>query len=103
MAFQYYVNEQADEEYGQAYEWYELKELGLGEKFMHAVEERLKQIIQSPEYYTILHGNYRQTKIDGFPYTIVYQFYPKKKAIHIASIHHTKRNPRRRFRKNRKQ
>ena len=34
MAFQYKLHQEAHEEYINAYEWYELKQNGLGDKFM---------------------------------------------------------------------
>jgi hypothetical protein len=99
MAFPYKIHQEAHEEYIQAYEWYEIKQNGLGDKFMHAVEKRLQQISEHPEYYGILPGKFRQVKIEGFPFIIAYEFFKKRKLIHIASIYHVKRNPRKKYRR----
>ncbi len=42
MAFPYRLNQQAHEEYIEAYEWYEEKQSGLGNRFMESVEKRLQ-------------------------------------------------------------
>jgi len=52
MAYPYRLHQQAYEEYIEAYEWYELKQRGLGDRFMSSVEKRLHQISEHPEYYS---------------------------------------------------
>lgn len=99
MAYRYRIHELAHEEYISAYEWYEIKQNGLGDRFMNSVEKRLKQVSKHPEYFSKKHGNYRIAKVENFPYYIVYEFFSRKRLIHIAAIYHGKRNPRRRFRK----
>ena len=51
MAYRYLLNAKAYEEYIETYEWYELKQTGLGDRFMHSVENRLRQISEHPEYF----------------------------------------------------
>jgi mRNA-degrading endonuclease RelE of RelBE toxin-antitoxin system len=99
MPFQLLLHEQASLEYIAAYEWYELKQKGLGDSFMNAVEDCLVRIKQQPALYSKIKGNFRQIKVHSFPYTIVYEFFPRKKLIHIAAIHHTSRHPKRKIRK----
>jgi len=99
MAFSYKLHEKAHEEYISAYEWYEIKQQGLGDKFMIAVEKRLEQISHRPEYYSFLQGRYRQVKVEGFPFVILYEFFKRQELIHIAAIYHVKRNPRRKYRR----
>jgi toxin ParE1/3/4 len=99
MVFPSKIHKKAHEEYIAAYEWYEDQKEGLGRKFMNVVERSLMQIRENPDQYSYVKGTYRQAKIDGFPFTIVYQFFPKRKLVHITSIHHTSRNPRTKFRK----
>ncbi len=44
MAYSYSLHEEAYAEYIIAHEWYEIKQKGLGTKFMNCVEKRLNQI-----------------------------------------------------------
>lgn len=98
MAYLFKLNQQAYQEYIKAYEWYELKQKGLGAKFMYAIEKRLNQILQHPEYYSKQYKNYREVKVENFPYMIVYEIFNLKQIIHIAAIHHSKRNPKQKYR-----
>jgi len=98
MAYSYRFNQQSHDEYIEAYEWYELKQKGLGDKFMNCVDKRLEQIKEHPEYYGKRYGNYRETKVENFPYMIVYEFLKRKQLIHIAAIYHSKRNPHKKYR-----
>lgn len=52
MSYPYLFNKDAHEEYISAYEQYEIKQKGLGDKFMNCVEKRLLQISEHPEYYS---------------------------------------------------
>jgi plasmid stabilization system protein ParE len=99
MPFPYHIHELAYEEYLDAYEWYELKQKGLGDKFAKAIENRLDHISEHPEHHSKFRGNIRQAKVTGFPFTISYEFFTRQKSILIAAIHHTKRKPSRRYRK----
>lgn len=99
MAYPYRLHQKAHEEYLDAYEWYELRQAGLGTRFMQSVETTLAQISNHPEYFSKRKGNYRAVKVKRFPYSIVYEFFPRKQFIHIASIYHGKRNPAKKYRR----
>jgi hypothetical protein len=99
MPFDYHIHETAYEEYIDAYSWYEIKSEGLGGRFMGCVEKRILFILENPEYYSKRHGNFREAKVEDFPYIIVYEFFKRKRFIHISAIYHIRRNPRHRYRK----
>ena len=99
MPYPYVLDEKAYEEYMEAYEWYELELSGLGNRFMYCVEKKLEKIVEHPEYYNKRKGNFREAKVDDFPYMIVYEFFKNKRSIYIAAIYHSKRNPRHKYRR----
>ncbi len=99
MSYQLIFHPQAEEEYRNAYQWYELAQKGLGERFEKMVEKRLEQIVQYPENYHISKASYREVSTEVFPYTIVYKLNKRKKLIYISAVYHTKRNPLRKYRK----
>ena len=99
MPFDFKIHELAYKEYIEGYLWYEAINIDLGNRFMLAVERKIKQIVENPEYFSRLRSNYRNAKVEGFPYTIVYEFFPRLNIIHIAAIFHTKRNPKKKYRK----
>lgn len=99
MSYQSIFHPQAEEEYFEAYQWYEEKQKGLGERFEKMVELRLQQITLNPENYGFCKTPYREASTDFFPYTIVYKLNKKKRLIYIAAIYHSKRNPKHKYRK----
>jgi len=77
-----------------------LQQIGLGEKFLLNVRNKLDLIKRSPEVYGIKsRKDYREAMVDNFPYLIVYRVYPKKKIIFISAIHHEKMDPDKKYRK----
>lgn len=99
MPYPIILHEQAHLEYIDSYEWYELQQPGLGDRFKTNVEKCLAEISEHPEYFNRRNGNYRVTKVKGFPYVIVFEFFKRKQVIHISAIYHGKRNPRKRYRR----
>ncbi|WP_162499832.1 type II toxin-antitoxin system RelE/ParE family toxin [Mucilaginibacter terrigena] len=87
----------ADTEYQEAYAWYEEQLQGLGERFEFSVEQKLVSVLAAPLLYPIKKYDIRECKINGFPYLIIYKFYPLKNLILIISIFHTSRNPRKKL------
>jgi mRNA-degrading endonuclease RelE of RelBE toxin-antitoxin system len=88
------------QEYNEAYEWYEERSEGLGERFIASVRQTMEKIGEHP----LLFGKrskkgFREARIKGFPYLIIYKIYARKKIIFINTIHHTSRHPRRKYRK----
>ena len=100
MVFDLRFNQQAHEEFIQAYEWYEEKRSGLGIQFLASVEKWLQQISENPRYFDVRKSaRYREAKIEHFLYMIVYEFFKQKGIVHIAAIYHSSRNPKRKYRK----
>jgi plasmid stabilization system protein ParE len=95
----YKLHEKAYREYIEAYEWYEERQERLGDRFMNNVEKRLHQISEHPYHYPNKHGNYREAKVEDFPFMIVYEVFKQKQLIHIAAIYHGKRSPKSKYRK----
>jgi len=91
--------EEADKEYTEAAAWYEEQSAGLGTKFINVIQNKLNLIAQYPERYPKRKGNFRETPVKTFPYTIVYTIYKKEQIITCQRIFHTSRNPKRKYRK----
>ena len=100
MAYKLIFHPKAEKEYAKAFRWYERTQKGLGKRFEKMVEDRLSVISERPYSFKIVKDLYRQVATAVFPYVIVYQIEKEKELVYIAAICHTKRNPKRRFRKN---
>ena len=101
MPFHIKIHELAHEEYIKAYGWYEDRQAGLGIQFMNQVEQTLDRISQYPQQYTKVKLTYRKGIVKGFPYVVIFEFFPKSKIIHVASIRHMKQGKRGRYRRRR--
>lgn len=99
MNYQLIFHPEAEEEYLDAYLWYEEKQEGLGDRFEQKVEQRLKQISEHPEHYAKKKASFRESSVDVFPFRIVFVVNKKKKSIYVAAIYHTKRAPKHKYRK----
>jgi plasmid stabilization system protein ParE len=99
MSYTYRLHPKAVEDYGDAYTWYEDQQSGLGDRFARAIRLKIEIILLRPETYGSRKKAYRETMIDYFPYLIAYRIDKRSKEIYITSIHHTKRHPRKKYRK----
>jgi plasmid stabilization system protein ParE len=100
MNYSYYLHPLADKDYAEAYAWYEDKEEGLGERFIVAVRKKIEAIISNPEVYGSKgKKEFREAMVEGFPYIIVYKLRKRKEQIFISSIHHAKKHPKHKYRK----
>lgn len=101
MAYATVFHSLAEAEYIEAFQWYENQLPGLGERFEQAVEEKLNQISLKPQLFSVKKGNFREAKIEAFPYVIVFWIYKGERIIFISSIFHASRSPRKKYRKSR--
>ncbi len=99
MSYQLVFHPKAEQEYLDAYSWYEDKQEGLGDRFEQMVERKLKQISEHPEHYAITKSSYREASLEVFPFRVVFMVKKKRKQIYVSAIYHTKRNPRYKYRR----
>lgn len=100
MSYTYEIHPLVERDFEEGYIWYEEKQKGLGERFINAVTEKIKQIIQNPEAYgSKSNKSIREAEVDKFPYLVVYKINKRKKEIYINSIHHTRKHPSKKYRK----
>jgi len=100
MSYSYEFHDLVSVDYEEAYIHYELIQKGLGERFAASVRQRMDKIAKNPENYgEKTRKGYREVKVDGFPYLIVYRIYKQKKMIFVTSIHHTRKHPGKKIRK----
>lgn len=74
-----------------AYDWYEMQQIGLGEKLFSILDEYFELICKNPFQNPIIYKKKRAVFIQDFPYQIIYAVYDTK--VIVYSVFHTKRNP----------
>ena len=78
-------------EIGEAKEWYEFQNPGLGEEFIAAMELQLKRLEQAPLLYAEVIPNVRRALLPRFPYGLFYTV--RGNLIQILAVLHDVRNP----------
>jgi len=86
-------------EYERAIVWYETQQKNLGLRFTKVVSLIIDRILKNPEHFRISHQHFREASVPIFPFTIVFKLSKQQQTIFIASIFHTSRNPKLKFRK----
>ncbi|MFX1707173.1 type II toxin-antitoxin system RelE/ParE family toxin [Chitinophaga sp. CC14] len=89
----------AEKEIAEAFSWYEEQKEGLGDRFIKTLRRHITHLADYPEHYQTHHQNYRKSKLDSFPYVIVFKLYKSQKEIIVSSIFHTSRKPTRKISK----
>ena len=100
MKYTYWLHEKIQKDFNESFAWYESKKAGLGYEFMDLVENKILQIVDNPERYGSKgNSRFREAHLRRFPFVIVFRIYKKKNEIFISAIHHTKKSPRKKYRK----
>ncbi len=99
MSYTLIFNIDAENEFIAAYQWYEEQQKGLGDRFENETEKQFEKIKANPLIFHLSKGNFRESLIDHFPFTIVYVVNKKNKTVYISSVFHTSRNPKEKYRK----
>lgn len=81
----------------EAWEWYEDRQIGLGERFKTDIYKLIDNIEQLPDRYPNKKKNYREARLKSFPYLVLYRINKKQKKIVITSIFHTSRHPSKKY------
>lgn len=74
-----------------AYDWYEMQQIGLGEKLFSILDEYFELFCKNPFQNPIIYKKKRAVFIQDFQYLIIYAVYDTK--VIVYSVFHTKRNP----------
>ena len=70
-------------------DWYEERELGLGEEFLRCVDACIQYILRHPEAYQMIYEEYRRAR--RFPYGIFYRY--SEEIVMVYAIFHSSGDP----------
>lgn len=87
----YKFHPEALEEFRQASLHYAAREPALALRFVEAVEEAIRRILEAPERWRVLDEDVRRCLTHIFPYGILYTIEPK--FILIVAVMHCSREP----------
>lgn len=101
MLYLLIIKEEAHVDIGNAYKYYEGKQIGLGEKFLQALVKRFNDLSQHPTHYSFIEENakriFRDVKLEKFPYVIVYEI--SNEEVIVYAVFNVHQNPAKKFEK----
>lgn len=74
-----------------AYHHYEQAKIGLGDRFLERLHERVEAIRDNPEMYGVLRDDVRAAPLHKFPYVVYYRI--EAGAVVILAVPHGHRDP----------
>lgn len=90
-------SERARLEMMEGWEWYESKQMGLGDVFISTVISAVSKIQVAPLKGTKSRFDFRESPLKALPYIIIYRVELDVKVLFISSIFHTGRNPQKKY------
>lgn len=78
-------------EFRAAAEYYENQQLGLGSRFVNAVDVAVARIAEAPESWRIVEDDIRRCLTKVFPYAVLYSIEPDY--ILVVAVMHCRREP----------
>lgn len=85
------IAEEAQQDIGQAYAWYEKQRVGLGEEYLSCVEACIEYISRTPESCSVVYRNFRRGLVRRFPFAVFYEF--ENGIVTVYSVFHNSRDP----------
>jgi plasmid stabilization system protein ParE len=83
--------DEAAVEYEEAVEFYQNRQVNLGQRFIEAIDLVVADIERHPYRWPIVRGQVRQRQVGSFPYGIIYLIHHED--IIIIAIAHLRRQP----------
>jgi plasmid stabilization system protein ParE len=87
------VSEVAKLDIADAFDYYEIKNKGLGRLFLLSVKHTFKILAYNPFVYMKIHKEVRRALTEKFPYALFYTIDEREKLVTIYSVRSTFRNP----------
>lgn len=75
----------------EAYDWYETQQIGLGDRFLDAVDNFVDSLLRNPKMYSHYDETARQGRLKTFPYLVVYEIFDN--TIVIYTVFMAKQEP----------
>ena len=91
------LSNRARKEIGESWNWYEERQMGLGDRFVKEVTNRVEIIQKAPRRFPTRIKSYKETVLPTFPFVIIYRINEQKKLIRITSVFHQSRNPKKKY------
>ena len=93
MSYIVQILSEAEHDIDEAFIWYELNQIGLGNKFFETVDKSVHLIAERPFICAEIYKGLRRFIIKKFPYGIYYKVTLENNVIQIVGVIHFRRGP----------
>ena len=97
MSYRIAYQPRAIKEYEDAAKWYKERSVQAAENFEAAVIKKIDILRIHPIIYRKTYKEFREIRLDKYPFNIVFLVDDAKMIIIISSIYHHKRNPKKKY------
>ena len=80
----------AEQDLNEAIDYYNARQTGLGERFLHAVDLAIDSILQDPERLPVVQKQVRRERVQRFPYDVYFRV--DGDAVRILAVKHDARD-----------
>ena len=77
----------------QAVDWYNEKQIGLGDRFFTKVKKQTAKLSTSSMHFAVKYDDIRCMRIEKFPYLVHYRVIEQNKTVKVEALFHTSRDP----------
>src|SRR5215813_2123021 len=91
MAADLILAPEAEQDIADAYAWYEIQGIGLGERILSYVDACINSIQRRPESRPVIFKQYRRGLVRRFPYAVFYEY--AVNTVTVYCVFHTSRDP----------
>jgi plasmid stabilization system protein ParE len=81
----------ADAELNNAQDWYDQRIVGLGDRFLDAVDTLLPRLADNPRQFPIAYANFHRAMVRRFPYALYFRI--EADGVYVVACAHTSRDP----------
>jgi plasmid stabilization system protein ParE len=93
MKYKTVIENLAKQDLRETTEWYEMKQKGLGKRFLTATRKEIKKIIPFPYSTQIRYSEVHTIIVKDFPFMVHYYIDDYRKSIIVIGVLHTSINP----------
>lgn len=93
MKFKVEYNPDFFNDIAQAVDWYNEKQVGLGDRLLNIVKKQTTKLSTSALHFSMKYDDIRCLAVDKFPYLIHYRVNEQTKTVKVEAIFHTSRDP----------
>src|SRR5260221_1540333 len=91
MTLRIVFRDAAKSEFENAAVWYDEQRPGLGEEFIHEVEQAIAKAAAAPQSHPVAFGDIRRTVARRFPFAVYFRV--RAGALVVLAVFHGRRNP----------